>query len=263
MRLYWPEASAPVHTYRRASGPFDASPFKHGSYKTQWVVRTGGQDYLTLKALSLVRTDVVRGSGTMVWAAIKYDSRGKSPQDREVCGVASSTSHHLVDACGSQVYVLKQAWVADGSEYEGDLYDLLKKAPSDHPGAKYVAQLEFHEKVMIDGHVDHTIAFVQRGIESAPPVEAPVTGKRSALLDLEPDLIHAECITPDEAGELFRLRLGSNAKDLQGRTRVRLILRVFGCSIRFFTSLPELVRLMRDCVYGMSCLDHALQVLAC
>ena len=82
--------SSPIATYRLSSqGPdkFDIDLFKQNNYAMQWVLSTAHGRYLTLKALSLLRTDVVHGSGSMVWAAIRYEDRDKKPDERAVSSI--------------------------------------------------------------------------------------------------------------------------------------------------------------------------------
>lgn len=81
------EPLSPIHTYRLSSqglDRFDVGMYKKNNYATQWVITTENGVFLTLKALSVLRTDVVIGSGCVVWAAVRYDERHQSPDTRMV-----------------------------------------------------------------------------------------------------------------------------------------------------------------------------------
>lgn len=81
------EPLSPIHTYRLSSqGPdrFDVAIYKKNGYATQWVITTENDTFLTLKALSELRTDQVIGSGCVVWAVVRYDERHQSPDTRAV-----------------------------------------------------------------------------------------------------------------------------------------------------------------------------------
>ncbi|TRM59825.1 hypothetical protein BD626DRAFT_143997 [Schizophyllum amplum] len=235
----WRKAAEPIHTYRTcSSGPdrFDVKLYKDNNYATQWVIETQHETYLTLKALSLLRTDVVRGSGSIVWAAVPYNERGKHPDER-------------------QTVVLKQAWRPEGPgrESEGALYEHLRRAneisPSDD--AQYLAEVLHSEDVQIEGMVDNTHDLIQHGLQSAPPELPPQTGTKRVLQpDKDGELLHVDTVTLDDIQNIQRFHPGYKTKDLVKRTHTRIVFNVFGWSIRYFGSLSELIQCLLQCVRG-------------
>ena len=78
---------APIHTYRITSwgnDRFNLEEYKKTNFGTQWVITTEQGVFITLRALSLLRTEVVSGSGCIVWAAIRYEDRAIDPDVRKV-----------------------------------------------------------------------------------------------------------------------------------------------------------------------------------
>ncbi|KAI0653800.1 hypothetical protein C8Q70DRAFT_937459 [Cubamyces menziesii] len=73
----------------------------------EWVISTDCGTFITLRAVSLLRADMVTGSGCMVWAAIRYEDRAKDPDTRKV-------------------FVLKQWWRSEGQVDEGAIYEDLQ-----------------------------------------------------------------------------------------------------------------------------------------
>ena len=60
--------------------------------------------------------------------------------------------------------------------------------------------------------------------------------------------------------ELARYYAGEQVEPLRNRTRKRLVMNVFGCSIKYFASLRELLTLMLQGVRGTLIL-HAADIL--
>ncbi|CDO70322.1 hypothetical protein BN946_scf184843.g11 [Trametes cinnabarina] len=161
------EPLPPIHTYHFLSeGPdkFNVEMYKKSNYAMQWVITVEKEVFITLRAMSPLCTDVVSGSGSIVWAVIRYVDRQKDP-----------------DMCA--VYVLKQLWKSDGQADEGAIYEYLcqMRATSSNPGAKYVGEMECREVVKIEGAVDSTEGLIRRGLESVPPPPSmpPAGSKRS------------------------------------------------------------------------------------
>ncbi|EIW57776.1 uncharacterized protein TRAVEDRAFT_48806 [Trametes versicolor FP-101664 SS1] len=233
------EPRSPIHTYRLSSqGPdrFDIAVYKKNECATQWVITTEKDTFLTLKALSELRTDQVIGSGCVVWAVVRYDERHQSPDTRAV-------------------YVLKQWWKSEGGVDEGAMYEHLQKISDEtpDPDAQYIGRMHYHETVKIAGEADSTDGLIQRGLKSAPvpPAPRPVASqKRYRDIDEDMELLHGRSvpIIIDDMVALYNV--GPNATAPRKRTRMRVILAVFGCSMRFFTTLRELIELLLHGVRG-------------
>ncbi|TRM67376.1 hypothetical protein BD626DRAFT_395870 [Schizophyllum amplum] len=240
MQLYRQDAP-PIPTYRLASSApddFDIKLYKENNYATQWVIKTEAGAFVTLKALSLLRTDVVRGSGSIVWAAVRYEDLDKHPDQR-------------------QTVVLKQAWRTEGRENEGALYEYLQRSneTSLSDDAQYLGEVMHSEDVKIEGVVDNTHGLIQCGLQSAAPPSPPdprVTTKRALSSDIDKDneLLHVDVVTENDIQNIRRFRPGYKTKDLAKRTHTRIIFKVFGLSIRYFASLSELIQSLQHCVRG-------------
>ncbi|KAI0329138.1 hypothetical protein GY45DRAFT_1337665 [Cubamyces sp. BRFM 1775] len=230
------EPSSPIHTYRLTSqGPDGLSPeqYKASHYATQWVISTECGAFITLRAVSLLRADMVTGSGCMVWAAIRYEDRAKDPDTRKV-------------------YVLKQWWRSEGTIYE-DLQGVSEA--SDDSDAQYIGKMEHHEVVKIDGELDNTQNLIRRGLDSVQvefekDSEKPGS-KRPRPTDAEMnEWLHVELADQGDVKMISRFAAGNRAKEPRVHTRVRVVLGVFGCTLKFFSSLKELITSLSHCVRG-------------
>ncbi|KAI8968745.1 hypothetical protein BD414DRAFT_582045 [Trametes punicea] len=224
------EPSAPIHPYRLCStGPdqFDVELYKRNNYSTQWVIETKNGVYVTLKALSLLRTDVVHGSGSIVWAVFLYDERHMDPGQR-------------------QIFVLKQAWRLEGMANEGELYRSLWTAQeaSASEDVQYLGELVHDEDVTIDGAVDNTHNLIHRGLEPIPPMfedsDHLARLKRRRSFDPEFELVHIDIVTD----KIHQIHAGRSTSTPENRTRTRIVLKTFGCSVKFFANNTELVRIL-------------------
>ncbi|KAI0329144.1 hypothetical protein GY45DRAFT_1418167 [Cubamyces sp. BRFM 1775] len=234
------EPLPPIHTYRLTSqGPdrFTIQRYKTNNDVTQWVITTEQGTFITMRVLNVPRTDVASGSGCIIWAAIRYDDRAVEPDRRKV-------------------FVLKQLWQSDGRVDEGDIYEYLRRvgAETGDPDAKYIGKLEFHEIVKIEGAVDNTEHLIRRGLK---PVQMHMTEeqqprKRTRPTNLEKDeWLHVECVGADDMKLISRFVAGRQQEmKLPKRTRVRIVLGVFGCSVKFFSSVHELVLLLSQFIRG-------------
>ncbi|KAJ8462901.1 hypothetical protein ONZ51_g10607 [Trametes cubensis] len=235
------EPSSPIHTYRLTSqGPdcLSVEQYKASHYATQWVISTDCGTFITLRAISLLRADMVTGSGCMVWAAIRYEDRAKDPDTRKV-------------------FVLKQWWRSEGQVDEGAIYEDLQSVSeaSDDSGAQYIGKMEHHEVVKIEGEVDNTESLIQRGLNSVQvdfekDWEKPGF-KRPRPTDAEMnEWLHVEVADQGDVKMISRFVAGNRAEEPRVRTRVRVVLGVFGCPLKFFSSLKELITSLSHCVRG-------------
>ncbi|KAH9885619.1 hypothetical protein C8Q73DRAFT_659679 [Cubamyces lactineus] len=227
----------PIHTYRITSwgnDRFNLEEYKKTNFGTQWVITTEQGVFITLRALSLLRTEVVSGSGCIVWAAIRYEDRAIDPDVRKV-------------------FVLKQFWNSDGRVDEGTLYEHLKNVTGDSD-AQYIGKFEFHEVVKIGGEIDNTASLIRGGLEpvKVQMEERQQSLKRTRVTDPELDeWLHFQCVDVEGMQLISRFFAGRQQETKPPkRTRVRIVLGVFGCTIKFFSSRQELVSLLLDCVRG-------------
>ncbi|KAI8986731.1 hypothetical protein BD414DRAFT_545044 [Trametes punicea] len=223
------EPSAPIHTYRLCStGPdqFDIELYKKNNYEIQWVIETENGLYMTLKSLSPLRTDVFRGSGSIVWAVILYEERHIDPDER-------------------QILVLKQAWRLEGQENEAELYKSLciAKDASSSEDVRSVGEVVYDEDVTINGAVDSTRDLIHGGLEPVPPPsedpDSLIGLERERFQHTDFELLHVDTVSVDNVQRIERIRVGEGTSTPINRTRTRIVLRIFGCSVEFLTNLHE------------------------
>lgn len=153
--------------------------------------------------------------------------------------------------------MLKQWWRSEGQADEGAIYEYLQKINDEtpDPDAQYIARMHHHETVKIGGEVDSTDGLIQRGLQSlpAPPdTSTAASKKRNRDIDAEAEeRLHVSIVTEDNTPMVARYVVGPNATAPRKRTRMRVILAVFGCTMRFFTTLQELIELLLHGVRGM------------
>ncbi|OSD08234.1 hypothetical protein PYCCODRAFT_1357249 [Trametes coccinea BRFM310] len=204
------EPSPPIHTYRLSStgsDKFDVELYKDSHYATQWVINTKSGAFITLRAMSLLRTD--------------------------------------------------QWWKSEDQADEGAIYERLSAqgAASHDSDAQYLGQLECHEVVKIGGEVDSTDGLIQRATKDSPPPPKHKSDKtrKKRVRAADPELderLHVNLVTGDDLRGVASYARGPGARGLQHRTRVRVVLKTFGCPIKYFTTLRELLTCLLHAVRG-------------
>ncbi|KAJ8487185.1 hypothetical protein ONZ51_g4349 [Trametes cubensis] len=234
------EPLPPIHTYRLTSqGPdrFTLEQYKMTNDVTQWVITTEQGTFITARVLNAPRTDAASGSGCIVWAAIQYEDRAVDPDKRKV-------------------FVIKQLWKSDRQVDEGATYEHIKSvsAACNHPDAQCVGKLEFYEIVKIGGELDNTDGLIRRGLE---PVQLRMDERRQSrkrARSAKPEMgewFHIEVTNVNGIEVVSHFVAGrQEATGALKRTRVRIVLGVFGCSVKFFSSVQELISILSQCVRG-------------
>ncbi|KAI5829422.1 hypothetical protein K523DRAFT_337872 [Schizophyllum commune Tattone D] len=231
------EPLPPIHTYRLpAHGPdsFSAELYGKNAGELHWVIKMKSDTFMTTKALRDVSTDAVVGASSMAWAAIRYEDR-------------------YLDADKRTLLVVKQWWQHDDQADEGAIYeylgDLSSTSSSPDPSSRYIGSMECCETVEIGGEVDSTDALIQRGLPTVPPPpDESAARKRVRRLHEAADSGWMSFKADPE--KLARYYAGEQVNPLRNRTRKRLVMNVFGCSIKYFASLRELLTLMLQGVRG-------------
>ncbi|KAL1681411.1 hypothetical protein EV122DRAFT_275152 [Schizophyllum commune] len=229
------EPQPPIHMYRFSfKDRLDPQLYKSNDCELQWVISMKNNKYMTVKALRDLNADAVVGPSSMLWAAIRYEDR------------------HL-EAGKRPVYILKQWWQSDELADEGAIYeylgDLSSTSSSPDASSRYIGSMECCEVVEITGEVDSTDALIQRGLPTVPPPpdESPAIKRMRRLNEAADSGWMSFKANPEK---LARYYAGKQVNSLRNRTRKRLVLNVFGCSIKYFTSLRELLTLMLQGVRG-------------
>lgn len=162
-----------------------------------------------------------------------------------------------------QVHVLKQWWQSDEQADEGAIYkylgDLGPTSSSPDPSSRYIGSMECCETVEIGGEVDSTDALIQRCLPTVPPPpdESPA---RKRMRQLHEAAASGWMSFKADPEKLARYYAGEQIKAVKNRTRKRLVMNVFGCSIKYFASLRELLTLLLQGVRG-TLIPHAAGIL--
>ncbi|KAL1707693.1 hypothetical protein EV121DRAFT_277882 [Schizophyllum commune] len=231
------EPLPPIHIYRLSSqGPdsFSVELYMKINCELQWVISMKHDTYMTVKALRDLHVDAVVGASSMVWAVIRYEDR-------------------YLEADNRSVFVLKQWWQSDEQADEGAIYeyldDLSSTSSSPDPSSSYIGSMECCESVEVGGEVDSTDALIQRGLPTgSPPPDESTARKRMRRLTEAAD--SGWMSFKADPKKLARYYAGEQVNPLRNRTRKRLVLNVFGCSIKYFASLRELLTLLLQGVRG-------------
>ncbi|KAL1762392.1 hypothetical protein FB107DRAFT_198936 [Schizophyllum commune] len=231
------EPLPPIHTYRfsaHGSDSFSAALYRKNACELHWVIKMKSDTFMTVKALRDVSTDAVVGASSMVWAAVRYKDR-------------------YLDADKRTVFVVKQWWQSDEQADEGAIYehlgDLNSTSNSPDPSSRYIGSMECYETVEVGGDVDSTDALIQRGLPTVPPPpdESPARKRMRRLNEAADSGWMSFKADPEK---LARYHAGEQVNPLRNRTRKRLVMNEFGCSIKYFASLRELLTLMLQGVRG-------------
>ncbi|KAI9065068.1 hypothetical protein FKP32DRAFT_533927 [Trametes sanguinea] len=230
------EPSPPIHIYRlslRGPHQFDVETYKKTEYAVQWVISTEDDVFLTTKLLIARRNDGLSGSsGCTVWAVVRYVDRQEDPDKRAV-------------------YVLKQWWEPKGRVDEGAILEHLHRVNATSPDedAQFIGEMEFHETVKIGGEVDSTDGLVRMGVHCTPTrsrTRSSVVSRPPRANEDDPWLARSPRVTEEEMLSAWY----RNASVLPRRTRMRLVLKTFGCSVKYFATLQELITVFLHGVRG-------------
>jgi hypothetical protein len=139
-----------------------------------------------------------------------------------------------------KLFVLKQSWQPREVEGEGKLYDAANGAQCENVG-----KIELWEDVVILGEADTTDELIRQGLDDStglgkrPPIQRP--GRKE-------DFIHVVTTNVHDIEEVQARELGPPVS----RVRTRVVLSTYGWTIKYFSTLSELVRVLRDAVRGMN-----------
>ncbi|KAL1728940.1 hypothetical protein EV714DRAFT_214004 [Schizophyllum commune] len=225
------EPLPPIHTYRlscKGLDRFSTELYMKNNCEMQWVISMKNQTLMTVKALRDLHADAVVGASSMVWAAIRYEDRYLETDERTL-------------------FVVKQWWQSGEQADEGAIYeylgDLSSTSSPPEPSSRYIGSMECHETVKIGGEVDSTNALIQRDLPTVPPPpdESPA---RTQIRRLNEAAASGWISFKADKEKLARFYAGEQVNPLRNRTRKRLVMNVFGCSIKYCASLRELLTLM-------------------
>ncbi|KAF8963675.1 hypothetical protein BDZ97DRAFT_988602 [Flammula alnicola] len=227
-----------IPSYRLDS---DREAYSTNPYDTKWVIKfSNGKEYLTVKTLSIARAGIMRGRGTLTWVVVPYRpglSSAASQASRSPQQDTNSTLELLREA--PQIFVLKQTWRPLDSTSE-DYYHQFAKGPE----SNFVGAIRHWEDVKINGEKDDTGKLIRQSLDANPPPTA-AGSKRNRDENQEPHL-HVYCTDENEIGSFWV----EHAREPVFRIRTRILLSTYGWPLKYFSTLRELLRVLRGAIQG-------------
>ena len=136
----------------------------------------------------------------------------------------------------SKLFVLKQSWQPREVESEGNLYEAANGMLCDNIGS-----IQSWEEVLVCGKSDTTDGLIRHGLDdSTSPGKRP----RSQTAENHDASIYTICTSPDDIQELRARGSGSPVS----RVRTRVVLSTYGWLIKYFSTLSELLQVLRDAI---------------
>jgi hypothetical protein len=212
--------------------------YDHAPHNRQWVITmNSGTQYVTVRTVSAIRAEFMRGRGTLVWVVVRFgDKKGKS--NEEVCCAVSSTSQTRLTLF--QILVLKQSWSPRSVTDEHTLYEAASGSDCDQIG-----KIDLSEEVKISGQSDTTNMLIRSGLDDSTGL-----GKRSTTQRPAPEssdrYLQIEDTAWDEIQEINDRSTGPPVS----RVRVRVVMSTYGWLIKHFSTPRELVHVLRDAIKG-------------
>jgi len=139
-----------------------------------------------------------------------------------------------------KIFVLKQSWRPRDVESEGKLYKAANGSECDNVG-----KIESWEGVFVLGEADTTDRLIRQGLD-----DSTGTGKRSRNQRPESSdpYVHAVSTGTHDIKEVEARDSGPPVS----RVRTRVVLSTYGWLIKYFSTLPELLQVLRDAIKGMN-----------
>lgn len=138
--------------------------------------------------------------------------------------------------------MLKQCWRPLEATAEGALYGIAGNESSN------IARIYSSEEVMVGGSIDNTLVSIRRDLtHSSSALDPPPqpNGKRPRDEDTE-RFLHMNTTT----SEIKHFVAGTAARPPNARVLTRLLMETYGWPIKYFSSISELLRVMRDAIQG-------------
>ncbi|THU75536.1 hypothetical protein K435DRAFT_880632 [Dendrothele bispora CBS 962.96] len=187
-------------------------------YRTHWVMSIVGKTYVTIRALSLSRAEIMCGRGQLVWSAV-------NPEERTIAVIKHSWSPYTTR--GPDI---------PSPRFEAAVYALTGKAgdTKDHCIGRVVAiQIYFGNRTLVD---------IRKGITSDPLPASETSKVATSHAEPQEQIIHQ---TITGVTNMFE-----SALPLTDRGLCRMALKDYGYAIKRFLSLKELLQTLSECIDG-------------
>lgn len=135
---------------------------------------------------------------------------------------------------------MKQSWQPQEVEGEGKFYEAANGTQCENVG-----KIELWENVIVLGEADTTDELIRQGLDDStgmgkrPPIQRP---------ESEDERVHEVTTSIHDLKEIQARESGPPVS----RVRTRVLLSTYGWVIKHFSTVSELVRVLRDAVAGMN-----------
>ncbi|TCD71041.1 hypothetical protein EIP91_000540 [Steccherinum ochraceum] len=231
-------------------------------YLVRWSIFVPGQEqteadrkgswYITTKAISLTKAEVMVGRATMVWRVRELDA-------------------NLKEIVSERTLVLKSAWQDDENRTEAELYNLGAQGGSMKNVGKVQRSVKLSKCWLPNtdlndpSALEYTTEQVRKGLSASDLRTVVWNDGVQAVPSTAPKSLRDN---PERSGDqsLPRSNPGydrwisthqSKSPDLQNRTLTRTLMETYGWSLKEFKDLIELVTVIRDAVKGHQNMYHA------
>ncbi|THU97745.1 hypothetical protein K435DRAFT_965275 [Dendrothele bispora CBS 962.96] len=238
-------------------------------YSTKWVLKINGKEYVTIRALSLSRAEIMCGRGQLVWLAVDVEKR-------ELVVIKQSWSPYTLknknqgsddDEYGSQSNADKSEMGKLRSEAEVYLHALGKhellqerkiaelmhghEVPEQlHKHDYHIGRLRAHE-IVPDTRTGENfrcgIKESQAAMATQPP---PTSGKRQAPGDEHTKEGPREEQLHEQLTNMMSVKFGNHSFRFTERQLCRMVFEDFGWPIKRFRSLGELLNMLKHYLEG-------------
>ncbi|KAI0055622.1 hypothetical protein BV25DRAFT_1736992 [Artomyces pyxidatus] len=187
------------------------------------------EDFILWRALSLSRSEVIKGRATRVWCAWK-----------------KADMH--IPRIRRPLYVFKDTWRDAERSVEGVLYLRANKANSNGQEGTGIAKMYSHGKVRINGEEDNTLVLVRKSVvHHGEPID--LLSPQADMPDKDPvDTKHLPVIEGWHKDH-FRPFAGK-ASIPRNRIHSRIVMLSFGWPLLMFRDLVELCGAFHDAIVG-------------
>ncbi|THU99113.1 hypothetical protein K435DRAFT_837793 [Dendrothele bispora CBS 962.96] len=241
-------------------------------YSTKWVIKINGKEYVTIRALSLSRAEIMCGRGQLVWLAVDVEKRelvvikqswspytltnknqGSDDGDHGSQSNADLYGKSEMDKLRSEAEVYLHALGKHELLQERKISELIPghEVPEQlHKHDYHIGRLRAHE-IVPDTRTGENfrcgIKESQAAMAAQPP---PTSGKRKAPGDEHAKGGPQEEQLHEQLTNMMSVKFGNHSFRFTERQLCRMVFEDFGWPIKRFRSLGELLNMLEHCLEG-------------
>ncbi|THU97857.1 hypothetical protein K435DRAFT_50180 [Dendrothele bispora CBS 962.96] len=216
---------------------------------SKWVITIDGREYVTIRALSLSRAEIMCGRGQLVWSAVDV-------QNRKIVVIKQSWSPFTLE--------VKASNLEDGArQTRSNIADLqtcqirseakvyLHAVPGmPHEHDHYIARLEAQEIVPGTRTEENFRCDIEDSRPSSSIRSSTTLGKRREPGDEHTKTMPREEQLHEQLTNALSLKFGDPLRRFTERQLCRMVFKDFGWPIKCFRSLEELLDILGHCLEG-------------